>query len=238
MYIVKKGELIVGMDGDFKSAFWTGSDALLNQRVCKITPSSNYYSLKFLALVLPGYLDEINKHTSAVTVKHLSSNDIYEIPLSLPPFNEQVRIVGRVEELFSRLDAGVRSLQVALTRLEQYRQATLRQAYTGKLTQKWRLKQNPKTILAENLLRKIEEYRNENNLSKPRKLPPLNQNELYKLPNNWVWVLINDIVKELRYGTSSKADDNEKGIAVLRMGNIQDGKINYSDLKIYGPNFT
>ena len=138
LYIVKKGALIVGMDGDFKSAFWTGPDALLNQRVCRITVDSEHYSLKFLELVLPGYLEEIHKHTSAVTVKHLSSNDVYKIPLPLPPLNEQARIVSRVEKFFSQLDTGVRSLQAAQTHLDQNRQTTLKQAYTGKLTEKWR----------------------------------------------------------------------------------------------------
>src|SRR5688572_25355403 len=39
-FIVKKGDILVGMDGDFKAAIWKGADALLNQRVCRIIPNS------------------------------------------------------------------------------------------------------------------------------------------------------------------------------------------------------
>ena len=37
-YVVQHGELLVGMDGDFNCALWQGRPALLNQRVCKVTP--------------------------------------------------------------------------------------------------------------------------------------------------------------------------------------------------------
>ncbi len=123
LYVVKKSDLLVGMDGDFNSAVWKGSEALLNQRVCKIKVNQQFYDSKFLELLLPAYLKEINKHTSSVTVKHLSSKSVNEIPLPLPPLNEQRRIVGKVEELFSFLDAGVASLRAVQMQLRRYRQA-------------------------------------------------------------------------------------------------------------------
>ena len=38
-YLVRQGDLLVGMDGDFNSGFWGARTALLNQRVCKISPN-------------------------------------------------------------------------------------------------------------------------------------------------------------------------------------------------------
>ena len=35
-YVVKKGDVLVGMDGDFNVAKWKGRDAILNQRGCKL----------------------------------------------------------------------------------------------------------------------------------------------------------------------------------------------------------
>src|SRR5712691_8002707 len=34
-FLVQRGEIVVGMDGDFNCAPWMGEPALLNQRVCK-----------------------------------------------------------------------------------------------------------------------------------------------------------------------------------------------------------
>ncbi len=63
-----------------------------------------------------------------------------EVPL--PPLNEQKRIVAKIEELFSELDAGEESLRQARRQLGIYRQSLLKQAFEGKLTAQWR-KQNP-----------------------------------------------------------------------------------------------
>ncbi len=63
-----------------------------------------------------------------------------EVPL--PPHNEQQRIVAKIEELFSELDAGEESLRRARRLLGVYRQSLLKQAFEGKLTAPWRA-QNP-----------------------------------------------------------------------------------------------
>lgn len=76
-HVVAHGDLLVGMDGDFRAARWEGPDSLLNQRVCRLRVlSDDRYSAALLAHVLQPYLDEIHKVTSAVTVKHLSSRTL------------------------------------------------------------------------------------------------------------------------------------------------------------------
>jgi len=136
-FVVRKGDILVGMDGDFKAAIWNGSDGLLNQRVCRLISSTHGFSDKFLFLCLQPYLNAINAETSSVTVKHLSSKTIGEIPLPLPPLNEQHRIVAKIEELFSELDKGIENLKTARAQLKVYRQALLKHAFEGKLTWHW-----------------------------------------------------------------------------------------------------
>lgn len=133
-YVVHPGDLVVGMDGDFICDLWNGPEALLNQRVCKITPDKEMYNKRFLYYVLQPYLDAIHARTSATTVKHLSSTDIKEIPLPLPPIQEQEHIVAKMEELFSKLDSGLSEMKVAKMRLDQYRRAVLKTAIKGKLS--------------------------------------------------------------------------------------------------------
>ena len=48
-----------------------------------------------------------------------------KIKVRIPPILEQERIVARIEELFSQLDAGVAELKTAKERLKVYRQAVL-----------------------------------------------------------------------------------------------------------------
>jgi predicted GIY-YIG superfamily endonuclease len=139
IYLVEDGDLLVGMDGDFRCSIWKGGKALLNQRVCKISLKTNGYDFKFLSYVLQPYLDAIHVETSAVTVKHLSSRSIAEITLPLPPKEQQKRIVAKIEELFSHIDTGIEALKKAKQLLKQYRQSVLKAAVTGELTKEWRL---------------------------------------------------------------------------------------------------
>ena len=67
-YLVQRADLLVGMDGDFNCTLWPSEPALLNQRVCKITPDERRIHRRFLRYVLPGYLSAINANTSAITV--------------------------------------------------------------------------------------------------------------------------------------------------------------------------
>ncbi len=84
-FIVLKNDILIGMDGDFNVSKWPGQKGLLNQRVCRLIFTSEHYDKRFFFICLQPYLNAINEETSAVTVKHLSSKTIKQIPLPLPP---------------------------------------------------------------------------------------------------------------------------------------------------------
>lgn len=52
-----------------------------------------------------------------------------KIKVKIPPIPEQERIVSKIEELFSKLDASVAELQTAKEKLKVYRQAVLKEAF-------------------------------------------------------------------------------------------------------------
>lgn len=160
-YVIDRGDILVGMDGDFNCAYWQDGRALLNQRVCKVIVDERLYDQSFLAYVLPGYLSAINDHTSSVTVKHLSSCTMSNIPLPLPPLVEQRAIAAKIDALFSELDKGVEQLQTIKQQLKQYRQAVLKAAFEGKLTAAWRAEQQAAGSLpsADQLLEEIRRER-------------------------------------------------------------------------------
>ncbi|EOU8132602.1 restriction endonuclease subunit S [Escherichia coli] len=97
-YLIKKGDLLVGMDGDFNREYWKGTDALLNQRVCKITPNPETLDKNFLYHFLQKELDKIHATTDVVTVKHLSVKKIQDIKIRLPSLKEQKRIAAILDK--------------------------------------------------------------------------------------------------------------------------------------------
>ena len=250
-YLVHQGDLLVGMDGDFNSGFWGPKTALLNQRVCKISPIEAFYDKRLLALALPGYLAAINANTPSVTVKHLSSRTIGEIGLPLPPAAEQIRIAAKLEELLSDLDAGVAELKAAQKKLAQYRQSLLKAAVEGALTAAWRTQHQPTETGAQLLQRILQERRarwEARQLAKfaeQGKTPPKDWQKKYpepvqpdttglpKLPPGWVWASGEQLCEFITKGTTPPKELDPRGqktIPFLRVTNLTDrGELDLSD---------
>ena len=90
-YVIHSGDLLVGMDGEFNIARWKSRDALLNQRVCKISAKKGTDE-EYLRFVLSKALKEIENRTAFVTVKHLSAKALNKLELDVPSLSEQKRI--------------------------------------------------------------------------------------------------------------------------------------------------
>ena len=54
---------------------------------------------------------------------------------------------------------------------------------------------------------------------------------LFEIPGDWRWITLGEVVVRSDYGTSQKAHKEPKGVAVLRMNNIQEGRLDLSSLK-------
>lgn len=97
-YLVKNGEILVGMDGEFNIVKWNGGDALINQRICKIEVVSNELMQEYLYRVLGRILKTIEEKTPSSTVKHLSAKQLNAVRLPVPPLEEERRIVAILNE--------------------------------------------------------------------------------------------------------------------------------------------
>ena len=127
--IVEPGDLVVGMDGDFNSALWSGPRALLNQRVCRVIFQNDLLEKEFAFLVLQGYLDAVNEVTSSITVKHLSSRTVAELPLPVPPRDEQEQLLRRLRLLFHDLAEGEGACDEIESRLTAFRASVLQRLF-------------------------------------------------------------------------------------------------------------
>lgn len=98
-YLVHAGDLLVGMDGEFRCYRWAGDPALLNQRVCRLRNFDPRLEAGYLLYSLDFFLKKIEDETGYVTVKHLSSKTIKNIEMTLPPVAEQRRIVALLDDV-------------------------------------------------------------------------------------------------------------------------------------------
>jgi type I restriction enzyme S subunit len=237
------------MDGDFHSGFWRAQEALLNQRVCKITTNDALYDARLLSLLLPGYLSAINANTPSVTVKHLSSRTIESIDLPLPPRAEQARIVAKLEELLSELNAGVAELKAAQRKLARYRQSLLKAAVEGALTAEWRQLHTPAESGAQLLERILVERRarwEAKQLAKFKeqgKIPPKDWQQKYpepvkpditnlpELPAGWVWASVDELCEFVRNGISKTPNTSQQGFRIFKINAVRQMAVNFSAVK-------
>jgi type I restriction enzyme S subunit len=77
---------------------------------------------------------KLDEKGTGTTFRAISGDVIKNTHIPLPPLPEQHRIVAKIEELFSSLDKGIESLKTAQAQLKVYRQAVLKWAFEGKLT--------------------------------------------------------------------------------------------------------
>ena len=93
-----------------------------------IRPNSSI-CLKYLLYFFRYYEAQLQKSGTGTTFKAITQNVVKNIEVPVPDFTEQERIVSKIEELFSRLDASVAEFQTAKGRLKVYRQSVLKEAF-------------------------------------------------------------------------------------------------------------
>jgi type I restriction enzyme S subunit len=211
-YWIEPGDLLVGMDGDFNLRRWRSDRALLNQRVCRITTAKDYYATEFLERVLPEYLRLVNSATSSVTVKHLSSRTLADLPLPLPPLSEQHRIVAKLDALTAHLARARAELDRVPVLGERHRLALLRSAVTGDMTATWRRERQLEPV-AELLDRVMAPRQGRGGREATDKIVPgaaglaINQpSPSTQLPGGWMWVSLLRIAKQETGHTPSRSN--------------------------------
>ena len=137
-YKVQQGDLLFAWSASLGAHIWRGHDAWLNQHIFRVVPSEGI-NKKYLYYFLLQTTAKLYTKTHGSGMVHITKGPFMNTPIPVPPLSEQERIVSKIEELFSRLDASVAELQTAKEKLKVYRQAVLKEAFEGKLSETWRL---------------------------------------------------------------------------------------------------
>jgi len=138
-FIVHEGDFLIGMDGEFNIGEWKSEDALLNQRVCRIKCDETKVLNRYIYYLIPAELKKIEDVTTYTTVKHLSSKQISEMNLPLPPLEEQKRIVKILDEKFAQLETVKANAKANLQNAKDLFQSQLTKAFSNNSWEKKRL---------------------------------------------------------------------------------------------------
>jgi len=185
---LKKGTLILSNSGSVCIPKILAVDGCIHdgfvafpERIENLEKLYFYYYFEYIRPLI------INANRQGVTQVNLNTTIVKDIDIPLPPHPEQQRIVAKIEELLTKLDAGLEALKHVQLQLKRYRQSVLKAAMEGKLTAKWRERHTEKLESGDKLLKRIQDGR-ETKLGKGRKETiPLDTSDLYELPEGWSW---------------------------------------------------
>lgn len=171
----------------------------------------------------------------------------------LPPAAEQFRIVEKLEELLSDLDAGVAELKAAQRKLTQYRKSLLKAAVEGALTADWRATNGEPQETGAELLQRILAARRARweqkqlaKFVKQGKTPPKGWQAKYPesvtpdltdlppLPDTWVWAsldMLGEIASGVAKGAKRAANSPTREVPYLRVANVQRGYLDLTQIK-------
>jgi type I restriction enzyme S subunit len=125
--VIQPGEVVVGMDAEFRPTWWLGEPGLLNQRVCRVRGRSLGAAFSREALCEP--LMEIEGYKTATTVIHLNKRDLDRVRVTVPSVEALSRFEAAAEPLLkSRV-----SLAAERKVLATMRDALLPQLMSGKI---------------------------------------------------------------------------------------------------------
>ncbi len=234
-----------------RPALWNGEieDCCFQNTVIRFRSNTVFpkYALHvFSHFARNGLFSRVSK---GVGIHHLSADRFSTSPFLVPPHAEQRRIVAKIEELFSDLDAGVAVLERARANLKRYRAAVLKGAVEGKLTEDWRAQHpeiEPASVLLERILTERRRRWEKDQLARfarAGKEPPKGWHDRYDspiepdgdisaLPSGWKWATTQQCCAYVTKGTTpahSELFPSRGDIPFIKIYNLtKDGSLDFS----------
>lgn len=136
-YRISDGDLLFAWSASLGAHIWHGEDGWLNQHIFKVIPNESIDKI-YLYYYLLYVVDQLYAKTHGSGMVHITLKPFKSTRIMLPELNEQRRVVGKIESLFSKLDEAKEKAQAVVDSFETRKAAILHKAFTGELTAKWR----------------------------------------------------------------------------------------------------
>lgn len=251
-YIVKKGDILIGMSGSIgKLCIYDRNEPALQNQRTGLLVFKNEALRSWVWYFLPTLDKNLKDKGKGVAVQNISASQIEALPIPIAPPNDQKRIVAEIEKQFSRLDEAITALKRIQANLKRYKASVLKAAVEGKLTEQWR-KEHPDVEPASELLKRIFAERKkkwekdyikkylvshghvpkDDSWKKKYKEPAAPDTiNLPELPKAWVWAAVGQLA-DVRLGKmlDRKKHRSGKELPYIRNINVRWRSVDTSDL--------
>jgi len=234
MILIKEGDLVISGINVAKGAmgiYDMKDDVVATIHYSSYTFDKDKINVGYFKRFLKSaeFLRLLNEQIKGGIKTEIKPKHILPLEINLPEIEVQRDIVEKfekIEEDIENLNTEVLNQTDYLNRL---RQVILQEAVLGALTNKWR-KFNPQiksaTILFDNIQRERQK-----DINKPIPILPIDKDEeSFIVPENWIWVKLDDLVSPKRgitYGiVKMGSEPKEGGVTALRCSDVRFRHIN------------
>lgn len=220
----KNGDVFICVVGATAGKLNLGINCAIGRSVAAIRPK-NGFDTRFIYYQLQPWVLKLRAASTGSAQGVISKNQLASIPFKIVSYPQQQRIVAKIEELFSHIDAGIDALKKAKQLLKQYRQSVLKAAVTGELTKEWREankdKLEPASKLLERILKErrqkweeqqLEEFKAKGKVPKDEKWkekylePKAFNGDGYEIADSWIMARAEQVCDFITKGTTPPKD--------------------------------
>ena len=130
-FLIKDGDLVLGMSGDFNRTIWNKGKAALNQRVCILKPIADD-DIRYISYAIGSRLKKIHSTKFSTTLKNLSTEEILAIRVPHRTVTEQKEIADYLDQETADIDSPIAESTKLRKLLIQRRSALITEVVTGK----------------------------------------------------------------------------------------------------------
>lgn len=163
------GDLLYAWSASFGPTIWQGCRSIYHYHIWRVDHNSSYVNKKWLYFWLLGKTQDLKRSGHGLAMIHITKKGMEQELVALPPLQEQVRIVAKLEEAFAEIDRAEKAYEELQTLAGVLRGQILQEAIQGKLVPQ---------LAEEGVVEHIG--------AAPDEVP-------FEIPESWQWVQLNRI---------------------------------------------
>ncbi|MCL4366715.1 restriction endonuclease subunit S [Patescibacteria group bacterium] len=230
--IAEKGDVLVSVRAPIGDVNMAAEKCCIGRGLASLRPNNRIDSifLFYFAQVVKPLLEEKGQGS---TFTGISKRAFEELEISYPEDIALQHIVAeKLENDINKISLSLKGIKKAKKLVQKFRQAIISAAITGRLTEEWREKnqqESTKKVVDDLKARRLSKATS----TEKKKIETIysyeEENNIADLPDEWELVALDKLCEGFQYGTSAKSNPEGK-IPVLRMGNLQNGEIDWESL--------
>lgn len=233
--VVYPGSKVILVDGENSGEIFAVSQKGYKGSTFKILNISKAFISEYILYFISLYKEKFRGNKTGSAIPHLNKTIFFELPIPLPPIQEQKKIVEKLDRIFEELNFfDKKQSRLAFLR-DKLETKILDLAMRGILVKE---RASSNTDKVNHLLENISSHRDEmiklGVAKKDKRLlinDPIERDDLFTIPSNWKYVYLGNILFKLTDGTHSTPKYTDDGVKFVSVKDMSSGVLDLSNTK-------